>query len=81
MTTLAPERIKVIRIKLGLNIKAMADLLGVDRDTYSKWERGERPLKGIGAIIMCWLGAGVVDIDGAKVCMSTADCSPSHEIC
>ena len=30
------------RQALGLNIKQMAACLGVHRDTYGKWERGEQ---------------------------------------
>ena len=55
------EQIKQARLTLGFSIQEMADRLGVDRDTYSKWERGERKLPAVGITAMRWLVAGKVD--------------------
>ena len=46
---MTPEEIKEARESLGLNKKQMAERLGVDRDTYYKWEAGKRSLPAIGA--------------------------------
>lgn len=46
------------RQELGLNIKTMARCLGVHRDTYGKWERGEQsaPAVAINHIkLLVWL--------------------------
>ncbi len=40
MKTINPKQ---ARLKLGLNQKEMAAAMGVHRQTWVKWERGERP--------------------------------------
>ena len=49
------------RQKLGLTVQQMADMLGVHRDTYSKWERGVQKIPAIGATAIRWLVNGKVD--------------------
>lgn len=39
---MTPTEIKNARFALGLNMDQMASALGVDRNTWGKWERGER---------------------------------------
>lgn len=39
---MAPEQIKLARQSLGLNQSEMARAMGVNRVTYTKWERGEQ---------------------------------------
>lgn len=36
------NQVEQARQQLGLNIQQMADALKVHRNTYTKWERGER---------------------------------------
>lgn len=55
------NEIKAARQSIGLTIQQMADRLGVDRDTYSQWERGRRTLPAIGITAIRWLVAGKVD--------------------
>ncbi len=38
------ERVKELRKKMGLNQQALANLLGVDQRTYSRYERGEHDM-------------------------------------
>lgn len=57
MTT---NEIKAARQSLGLTIQQMADRLGVDRDTYSQWERGRRKLPAIGVTAIRWLATGKI---------------------
>lgn len=54
---MSPGEIREIRIKLGLSIQEIADKLGVNRDTYSKWERGKQRIPAIGETAMKWLSA------------------------
>ena len=49
------------RQKLGLTVQQMADMLGIHRDTYSKWERGVQKMPAIGATAIRWLANGKVD--------------------
>ena len=49
------------RQKLGLTVQQMADMLGIHRDTYSKWERGVQKMPAIGATAIRWLVNGKVD--------------------
>ncbi len=49
------------RQKLGLTVQQMADMLGIHRDTYSKWERGVQKIPAIGATAIRWLVNGKVD--------------------
>lgn len=44
--TFTPERVKHIRIALGLTLQAFADKLGVDPNMVYRWERGAKPTKG-----------------------------------
>lgn len=39
---MTPEQIKQARQSLGLNQSEMARSMGVNRVTYTKWERGEQ---------------------------------------
>lgn len=49
------------RQKLGLTVQQMANMLGIHRDTYSKWERGVQKIPAIGATAIRWLVNGKVD--------------------
>ena len=55
MTT---EQLKQARQQLGLSVNAMAQRLGIDRNTYGKWERGEQRAPAIAATAIRWLVAG-----------------------
>lgn len=57
---MTPDEIKQARQALGLNIQEMAGHLGVNRDTYSQWEKGRRKLPAIGGTAIRWLVAGKV---------------------
>ena len=57
MTT---EQLKQARHQLGLSVNAMAQRLGIDRNTYGKWERGEQRAPAIAATAIRWLVAGKV---------------------
>lgn len=59
---MTPDEIKEVREKLGLNIGQMAALLGVDRDTYSQWERGRFKLPALGVTALTWLAEGRVNL-------------------
>lgn len=61
---MTPAEIKANRQSLGLTIQQMADSLGVDRDTYSQWERGRRKLPAVGVTAIRWLVAGKVGSRG-----------------
>lgn len=39
--------LKEIRKQLNINVAQMSELCGVDRDTYSQWERGRRKTPAI----------------------------------
>ena len=54
------EQIKQARQELGLSVNAMAQRLGIDRNTYGKWERGEQRAPAIAATAIKWLVAGKV---------------------
>ena len=55
------EQVKRARLTLGLTVQQMADMLGIHRDTYSKWERGAQKIPAIGATAIRWLVNGRVD--------------------
>ena len=55
------EQVKRARLALGLTVQQMADMLGIHRDTYSKWERGVQKIPAIGATAIRWLANGKVD--------------------
>lgn len=55
------EQVKRARLALGLTVQQMADMLGIHRDTYSKWERGVQKIPAIGATAIRWLVNGRVD--------------------
>ena len=55
------EQVKRARLALGLTVQQMADMLGIHRDTYSKWERGVQKIPAIGATAIRWLVNGKVD--------------------
>lgn len=52
------EQLKQARQQLGLSVNAMAQRLGIDRNTYGKWERGEQRAPAIAATAIRWLVAG-----------------------
>ena len=54
------EQLKQARQELGLSVNAMAQRLGIDRNTYGKWERGEQRAPAIAATAIKWLVAGKV---------------------
>ena len=54
------EQLKQARQSLGLSVNAMAQRLGIDRNTYGKWERGEQRAPAIAATAIRWLVAGRV---------------------
>ena len=54
------DQIKQARQQLGLSVNAMAQRLGIDRNTYGKWERGEQRAPAIAATAIRWLVAGRV---------------------
>ena len=58
MTT---DQIKQARQQLGLSVNAMAQRLGIDRNTYGKWERGEQRAPAIAATAIRWLVAGKIE--------------------
>jgi len=58
---LSNQEIREARLSLGLTVQQMADMLGVHRDTYSKWERGVQKMPAIGATAIRWLVNGKVD--------------------
>jgi len=39
------DNIRVIRTKKNLSVQEVSDFLGVDRKTYSDWEKGETDIK------------------------------------
>jgi DNA-binding transcriptional regulator YiaG len=41
-----PDRVKSIRVALGLTQQDFADKLGVNINMVSRWEAGARPTKG-----------------------------------
>jgi len=41
---MTPGQIKLARQSLGLNQSEMAQAMGVNRGTYTKWERGEQSI-------------------------------------
>jgi transcriptional regulator with XRE-family HTH domain len=49
------------RQSLGLSVNAMAQRLGIDRNTYGKWERGEQRAPAIAATAIKWLLSGKVE--------------------
>ena len=55
---MTPIEIKQARQQLGLSVNAMAQRLGIDRNTYGKWERGEQRAPAIAATAIRWLVAG-----------------------
>ena len=55
---MTPAEIKHARQQLGLSVNAMAQRLGIDRNTYGKWERGEQRAPAIAATAIRWLVAG-----------------------
>lgn len=55
---MTPAEILHARQSLGLSVNAMALRLGVDRNTYGKWERGEQRAPAIAATAIRWLAAG-----------------------
>lgn len=57
---MTPEQILQSRQSLGLSVNAMAHRLGIDRNTYGKWERGEQRAPAIAATAIRWLVAGRV---------------------
>ena len=38
------RRLRAIRLALGLNKASFADMVGIDRSSYTKIEKGEKPL-------------------------------------
>lgn len=52
------EEIKQARESLGLNKKQMAERLGVDRDTYYKWEAGKQRLPAVGVTAIKLITSG-----------------------
>lgn len=57
---MTPAEIKQARQSLGLSVNTMAQRLGIDRNTYGKWERGEQRAPAIAATAIRWLVAGRV---------------------
>lgn len=57
---ITPSEILQARQSLGLSVNAMAQRLGIDRNTYGKWERGEQRAPAIAATAIRWLVAGRV---------------------
>lgn len=57
---MTPAEILQARQSLGLSVNAMAQRLGIDRNTYGKWERGEQRAPAIAATAIKWLTAGRV---------------------
>ena len=57
---MTPAEIKQARQSLGLSVNAMAQRLGIDRNTYGKWERGEQRAPAVAATAIKWLVAGKV---------------------
>ena len=55
---MTPAEIKQARQSLGLSVNAMAQRLGIDRNTYGKWERGEQRAPAVAATAIRWLVAG-----------------------
>lgn len=57
---MTPDEIKQARESLGLNKKQMAERLGVDRDTYYKWEAGKRLIPAVGVTAIKLIISGKV---------------------
>lgn len=57
---MTPAEILQARQSLGLSVNVMAQRLGIDRNTYGKWERGEQRAPAIAATAIRWLVAGKV---------------------
>ncbi len=57
---MTPAEILQARQSLGLSVTVMAQRLGIDRNTYGKWERGEQRAPAIAATAIRWLVAGRV---------------------
>ena len=55
------SQLKHARQSLGLSVNAMAQRLGIDRNTYGKWERGEQRAPAIAATAIKWLLAGKIE--------------------
>lgn len=55
---MTPAEILQARQSLRLSVNAMAQRLGIDRNTYGKWERGEQRAPAIAATAIKWLVAG-----------------------
>ena len=58
---MTPAEIKQARKSLDLSVSAMAQRLGIDRNTYGKWERGEQRAPAIAATAIKWLVAGKIE--------------------
>lgn len=57
------ESLKKIRTRAGYSIEALAKLLGVERETVSKWEDGtEEPTLSMGLLLSKLYGVSVNDI-------------------
>jgi DNA-binding transcriptional regulator YiaG len=57
---MTPAEILQARQSLGLSVNVMAQRLGIDRNTYGKWERGEQRAPAIATTAIRWLVAGKV---------------------
>jgi len=40
------DNLRVIRTRKNISVQEISDFLGVDRKTYSDWEKGETDVKG-----------------------------------
>ena len=66
MGLMSPEKIKNLRVRLGLNQHEISDLLQIGAKSYTRWENGRaRPSRSIN-ILLCALDDGKIDIGYLK---------------
>ena len=66
MGLMSPEKIKTLRVRLGLNQKDISELLQIGEKSYSRWENGrERPSRSINIMLRA-LDDGKIDISYLK---------------
>jgi DNA-binding transcriptional regulator YiaG len=52
---MTPTELKAIRAKLGLSQAALAELLGVKRNTVVRWEMGKHPMPELAVRLLAFI--------------------------